>query len=113
MSVTLEAVGQGAARQQSISGVDAAVRRKVGVHVAFEVLVILSDMSYPLSDALINYAQPRDLSSVVGALVCPGLGSRCTTGTGGYQSNAAAKDLVDWHAARLRNRQSVPLPPCG
>ena len=62
-SLTLEAVGQGAARQQSVSGVDAAVRRKVGVHVAFEVLVILSDMSHPLSDSLINYAQPRELDS--------------------------------------------------
>ena len=34
MSVTLEAVGQGAARQQSVSGVDAAVRRKVLDEVA-------------------------------------------------------------------------------
>ena len=110
MSVTLEAVGQGAARQQSVSGVDAAVRRKVGVHVAFEVLVTLSDVSYSLSDALINYAQPRDLSSVECALVRPGLGSRRTNGTGCYRSDAAAEDLVDWHTARLRHRQSVPLP---
>ena len=72
--------------------------------------MILSDMSYPLSDALINYAQPRDLSSVLGALVRPGLGSRRTNGTGCYRSNAAAEDLVDWHTARLRHRQSVPLP---
>ena len=86
------------------------MRRKVGVHVAFEVLVILSDVSYSLSDALINYAQPCDLSSVECALVRTGLGSRRTNGTGCYQSDAAAEDLVDRHTARLRHRQSVPLP---
>ena len=39
--------------------------------------MILSDMAYPLSDSMINYAQPRDHSRVVCALVRPGLLSRC------------------------------------
>ena len=39
--------------------------------------MILFDMAYPLSDSMINYAQPLDHSRVVCALVRPGLLSRC------------------------------------